>query len=82
MIGPTQTRKQTKGGHMSANGIDGFKGALFTPGDGGYDDARTIFNTMVDRRPAYIAQCTDAEDVVSALALARREGLPVSVRSG
>ena len=62
--------------------IDGFKGAVFTPDDAGYDEARTIFNAMIDRRPAYIAQCVDAEDVASALAFARREGLPISIRSG
>lgn len=57
-------------------------GAVFTPDDAGYDDARTIFNSMVDKRPAYIAQCANAGDVVSALAFARRQGLPTSVRSG
>jgi FAD/FMN-containing dehydrogenase len=67
---------------MSGNGIDGFKGAEFTPDDVGYDDARTVFNSMIDKRPAHIAQCADAEDVVSALAFARRQGLPISVRSG
>jgi FAD/FMN-containing dehydrogenase len=67
---------------MTENGIDGFKGAVFTPEDGGYDDARTLFNAMIDKRPAYVAQCVDAEDVVAALAFARRRGLPISVRSG
>ncbi len=66
---------------MSEN-IDGFKGAVFTPDDAGYDDARTIFNSMIDRRPAYVARCADADDVVSALAFGRRRGLPISVRSG
>ena len=50
--------------------------------DAGYDDARTIFNSMIDRRPAYVARCADADDVVSALAFGRRRGLPISVRSG
>jgi FAD/FMN-containing dehydrogenase len=67
---------------MSDNGIDGFKGAVFTPGDDGYDDARTIFNSMIEKRPAYITQCSDAADVVAALAFAREQGLPISVRSG
>jgi len=51
---------------MSADGIDGFKGALFTPDHAGYEEARTLFNSMIDRRPAHIVQCADAEDVVSA----------------
>jgi FAD/FMN-containing dehydrogenase len=67
---------------MSDNGIDGFKGAVFTPGDDGYDDARTIFNSMIEKRPAYITQCSGAADVVAALAFAREQGLPISVRSG
>ena len=67
---------------MSGNGIDGFEGAVFTPDDAGYDEARTIFNSMIDKHPAYVAQCADAADVVSALAFARRRGLPISVRSG
>jgi FAD/FMN-containing dehydrogenase len=67
---------------MSENGIEGFKGAVFTPDDPGYDEARTIFNAMIDKRPAYIAQCVDAEDVISALKFARGRGQPISVRSG
>jgi FAD/FMN-containing dehydrogenase len=67
---------------MSDNGIEGFKGAVFTPDDAGYDDARTLFNAMIDKRPAYIAQCADADDVAPALAFARQRGLAVSVHSG
>jgi FAD/FMN-containing dehydrogenase len=67
---------------MSDNGLDGFKGTVFTPDHAGYDEARTIFNSMIDRRPAYIARCSDADDVIAALAFARRQGLPISVRSG
>jgi FAD/FMN-containing dehydrogenase len=67
---------------MSPDPIDGFKGTAITPEDAGYDDARTLFNAMIDRRPAYVAQCMDADDVVSALAFARARGLPISVRSG
>ena len=59
-----------------------FKGTVLTPGDPGYDDARRVFNGLVDRRPARIMRCTDAADVGSALLLARQEGLPVSVYGG
>ena len=52
------------------------------PGDAGYEQARQVWNAMVDRRPALIARCRDARDVVAALALARGEGLEVGVRCG
>jgi FAD/FMN-containing dehydrogenase len=59
-----------------------FKGTVLSPGDPGYDDARRVFNGLVDRRPTRIMRCTDAADVGSAVLLARQEGLPVSVYGG
>jgi len=52
------------------------------PGDAGYDEARTVWNAMVDHRPAVVVRCRRTEDVVGALALARRDGLEVGVRCG
>jgi FAD/FMN-containing dehydrogenase len=60
----------------------GFSGELRVPGDAGYDEARAIFNSMFDRRPAVIATCASTEDVVAAVNFAREKGLPVAVRSG
>ncbi|NEE01827.1 FAD-binding oxidoreductase [Phytoactinopolyspora halotolerans] len=57
-------------------------GQVITPDDAGYDDARAVWNGMIDRRPAVIARCTDADDVAAALAHARAHRLPVSVRGG
>ncbi|WP_445269213.1 FAD-binding protein [Streptomyces sp. DSM 41634] len=57
-------------------------GAVFTPEDPGYDEARTVFNAMIDRRPAVIAQCESAEDVVTAVRFARSLDLNVAVRGG
>src|SRR5215210_1307167 len=51
-------------------------------GEPGYDEARRVWNAMVDRRPALIARCHETADVVTAVALARREGLEVGVRCG
>lgn len=55
-------------------------GPLLVPGDAGYDAARSVFNTMIDRRPAVIAQCRTADDVVSALGFAREQNLILSVK--
>lgn len=60
----------------------GFQGSVLVPGDAGYDDARSVFNSMIDRRPGLIAQCASSADVVAALALAREWGLEIAVRSG
>jgi hypothetical protein len=59
-----------------------FSGTLLTPVDAGYDEARTVFNAMIDRRPALIARCTSTADVVAAVDFAREEGLLVAVRCG
>ncbi|MGO4839960.1 FAD-binding oxidoreductase, partial [Rhizobiaceae sp. 2RAB30] len=51
-------------------------------GDAGYDEARKIWKGAIDKRPAMIAYCTDAKDVVAAVTFARSRALPVAVRSG
>jgi len=48
----------------------------------GYDDARKVYNGMIDRRPALIARCVDVADVISAVNFARERGLPLAVRGG
>ncbi|MGC9544497.1 FAD-binding oxidoreductase [Streptomyces sp. UG1] len=57
-------------------------GDVFAPGDVGYDDARVVFNTMIDRRPAVIAQCVDEDDVVRAVRFGRELDLNIAVRGG
>ena len=52
------------------------------PADVDYDEARKLFNAMIDRRPAVIAQCSTPEDVKEALLYARQNSLKVAVRSG
>lgn len=56
--------------------LPGFKGQVLRPDHDGYDDARRVFNGMIDRRPAIIARCTDADDVVMVVDLARQNDLP------
>lgn len=57
-------------------------GDVFAPDDPGYDEARTVFNAMIDRRPAVIAQCVNEDDVVRAVRFSRELDLPVAVRGG
>ncbi len=59
-----------------------FSGELIGAGDAGYEDARKVYNAMIDRRPALIARCANAQDVARAIAVARESGLPVAVRDG
>jgi FAD/FMN-containing dehydrogenase len=59
-----------------------FTGELIGPDDPGYDDARQLFNGMIDKRPALIARCANPEDVRIALAHARENDLIVAVRGG
>ena len=62
--------------------ISGFSGRLFSPGDEGYDEARTVFNAMIDRRPRLIARCASAADVAAVITYVRASGLPMSVYGG
>src|SRR5256714_1919463 len=62
--------------------IEGFTGTVMTEGHPDYDAARTVFNAMIDRRPAVIARCRSASDVAVAIRHARAHGLEVSVYGG
>ena len=60
----------------------GLRGRLIRPGDSDYDDARRVWNGMIDKRPAAIARCTGAADVLHCVRFAREHDLLVSVRGG
>jgi FAD/FMN-containing dehydrogenase len=59
-----------------------FNGEVASPGDARYDDARAVWNAMVDKRPGVIARPLDAAGVAAAVDFAREHGLPVAVRCG
>jgi len=56
------------------------KGNVLAPDDPGYEEARKIWNAMIDRRPAVIVQCTHAEDVAPIIRFARKNRLEISIR--
>jgi FAD/FMN-containing dehydrogenase len=78
----------TTGGHamVAENRLAAFRGRLRGPlllvGDAGYNEARTVFNAMIDHRPALIARCAGAADVSASVEFAREHDLLVSMRGG
>lgn len=61
---------------------DALHGELLRPGGDGYDRTRKVWNGLVDKRPALIARCADADDVAHCVRFAREHGLVVAVRGG
>ncbi|MGH9869025.1 MAG: FAD-binding oxidoreductase [Candidatus Polarisedimenticolia bacterium] len=60
----------------------GLRGALCLPGEAGYDEARTIWNAMIHKRPAAVVRAVGASDVMQTVRLAAQYGLLLSVRGG
>jgi FAD/FMN-containing dehydrogenase len=78
--------KSGKTRQLAAEVLDGFRGALrgslCVTGDPGYDEARTIWNAMIDKRPGLVVRCAGTADVIAAVKLARDNDLLVAVRGG
>src|SRR4051812_45232979 len=62
--------------------VPDFTGTALRPGDIGYDEARAVFNGLIDSRPAIIARCSSTSDVAAAVRYARANNLTVSVYGG
>ena len=60
----------------------GFRGEIIEPGDKSYGSARRVYNAMIDKRPRWIARCSDVADVIDAVRFAAGKDVPVSVRGG
>jgi len=77
--GATETTLEPEATEAFAAGV---RGPVLRPGDESYDEARAIWNGLIDRRPALIVQCSGAADVVDAVNFARDQGLLVSIKGG
>ena len=64
-----QLREQVRGGVVSSE-------------DEGYEEARKVYNAMIDKRPDAVVRCVDAGDVIAAVNYARENGLPLAIRGG
>lgn len=81
----TQTATQSgiaPNDEVLANLKEHVRGDVIGPADSGYDEARTVYNAMIDKRPALVVQCADVADVISAVNFARDQELPIAVRGG
>jgi FAD/FMN-containing dehydrogenase len=84
----TVAARTTEGGviELERKAVDDFggrlRGTLLLSGDPRYDDARSIWNAMIDRRPALIARCLGVADIVACVNFAREQGLAMSIKGG
>jgi FAD/FMN-containing dehydrogenase len=67
---------------MARQELQDFQGQLIGPDDAAYEDARAVYNGMIDRRPALVARCAGAADVARAIRFAREHDLVVAIRGG
>jgi FAD/FMN-containing dehydrogenase len=80
--------KTTEGREISLKQetLDGLKtsirGPVFVPGDTGYEESRTVWNAMIDRRPAVVARCLGTADVIAGVKFARENDLLLCIKGG
>jgi hypothetical protein len=58
------------------------RGQLIQPGDAQYDEARALYNGMIDKKPRMIARCVDVADIIAAVNFGREQGLLIAIRGG
>lgn len=58
------------------------QGPVFVPGDAGYEESRTVWNSMIDRKPAVVARCLGIADVIEGVRFAREHDLLLCIRGG
>jgi FAD/FMN-containing dehydrogenase len=66
--------------------VDGLKmrlrGPIFTPGDAGYEESRTVWNAMIDKKPGLVVRCLGAADVIACVQFAREHNLLLCIKGG
>ena len=71
---------------LAQDKFDGFRlrhrGPVFLPGDAGHEESRTVWNGMIDRRPAIVARCLGSADVIACLTFARENDLLLCIKGG
>ena len=71
---------------LKQNTLDGLKmrlrGPVLVPGDAGYDESRTVWNAMIDRKPALVARCLGIADVIACVQFAREHKLLLCIKGG
>ncbi len=86
MTSPAQKTAEGASRTLSSENLDGLRaqlrGSLCMPGEPGYEQARTIWNAMIDRRPALVVRAAGANDVMRAVEFAQQYGLRLSIRGG
>lgn len=58
------------------------RGPVLVPGDAGYDESRTVWNAMIDRKPAFVARCIGVADVIACVQFARQHDLLLCIKGG
>ena len=58
------------------------KGPVFVPGDVGYDESRTVWNAMIDRKPAVVVRCLGTSDVITCMQFVREHNLLLCIKGG
>ena len=71
---------------LQANSISELKaklrGRVVEPHDADYDEARKVYNAMIDKKPRLIVECADVADVIYSVSFARKHGLLLAIRGG
>jgi FAD/FMN-containing dehydrogenase len=78
---PTMTALSGEGDEIQKF-AEGLRGELIIPADAGYDEARSVYNAMIDKKPGAIVRCENVADVIASVNFARQNNLDLAIRGG